>query len=307
MVKGAAIEVTNTENASEMSNDLIDWAYEHGIKKFFEQIEAKQLYKAMEEAGVKSITETDTKDTLCEKFLDAVEQDTNGPEGFLSKMSVKTLKAFVSILDFETDAEDQKQYSEDIADELLLNGTRLLLKPLDKNQLSKTATKLGLKHRETASRNAIEDLVLNQVFDGIVCEEPEKKEKKEKKEKTEKKKPNTRKSKTEKETSEKSEGKISREERDREIRENRPPLEKGITKDEIFQNYWANEIKDFCKENGIKTQGSKMDLIRRIVEFLDDPEKKGFTAKKRKRKAGSKKNAKKEKKTTDETKEEKDE
>jgi len=50
------------------------------------------------------------------------------------------------------------------------------------------------------------------------------------------------------------------------------PLEKGVTYDDIFQHYYVNEVRDFCKANGLKSSGKKKELINRILAFLNGEE-----------------------------------
>ncbi|KAG2386064.1 hypothetical protein C9374_003213 [Naegleria lovaniensis] len=273
-----ALSETKQDDVQELSNDLIDWAYEQGIKKFIGQLDASTLKKSMAEAGVKDIDANGTKEALGERFLDGVEQDEGGPEGFLSKMEIATLKNFVKILGFETDAKDQQQYAEDISDELLLNGTRMLFDFVDGDTLKHTAKKLNLKVPKSASKSVVQDILLNEVFPGLSPEEEEK-PKKEKKSKK----------------SSESSAKQTREEMNEKIKRERPDLPDCKTFDDIFQNYWVDELRDFCKKNDIKSQGNKKDLIKRIIAFNEDPNNKGFTEKKRKRKTG-KSSSKKEKK-----------
>eukprot|EP01089_Gocevia_fonbrunei_P021332 TRINITY_DN8245_c0_g1_i2.p1 TRINITY_DN8245_c0_g1~~TRINITY_DN8245_c0_g1_i2.p1 ORF type:complete len:322 (+),score=71.23 TRINITY_DN8245_c0_g1_i2:66-968(+) len=53
------------------------------------------------------------------------------------------------------------------------------------------------------------------------------------------------------------------------VSKKKKPIEKGITFDDIFQHYYAGEVKDWCKSHGLKTSGKKTDLIKRILDFLD--------------------------------------
>ncbi len=46
-------------------------------------------------------------------------------------------------------------------------------------------------------------------------------------------------------------------------------LKKGITYDEIFQHYYLEELRSFCKDNELKTSGTKKDLIKRILAFFE--------------------------------------
>jgi len=64
-------------------------------------------------------------------------------------------------------------------------------------------------------------------------------------------------------------------------------IEKGITFEDIFQHYYVNEVRDWCREHELKTSGKKGDLIKRILAFLDGDEeatKAGQKKKKREKK-----------------------
>jgi len=50
------------------------------------------------------------------------------------------------------------------------------------------------------------------------------------------------------------------------------PLEKGVTYDDIFQHYYVNEVRDYCKVNGLKSSGKKKELINRILAYLNGEE-----------------------------------
>jgi len=47
------------------------------------------------------------------------------------------------------------------------------------------------------------------------------------------------------------------------------PIEKGITYEDIFQHYYVEEVKDWCKAHNLKTSGRKKELIKRILDFLE--------------------------------------
>ncbi|KAH3766147.1 hypothetical protein Pelo_2032 [Pelomyxa schiedti] len=49
----------------------------------------------------------------------------------------------------------------------------------------------------------------------------------------------------------------------------KPPIEKGITKEELEQSYYIGELRQWCKDNRLRTTGcNKTDVIKRIVKFL---------------------------------------
>ena len=50
----------------------------------------------------------------------------------------------------------------------------------------------------------------------------------------------------------------------------RPPLTTNLTSEEFEQYYFLKEeLKDFCRSNGLRISGSKNDLEKRIIYFLD--------------------------------------
>jgi len=46
-------------------------------------------------------------------------------------------------------------------------------------------------------------------------------------------------------------------------------IAKGITYDDIFQHYYVDEVRDWCRSSGLKSTGKKSALIKRILAFLD--------------------------------------
>jgi guanyl-specific ribonuclease Sa len=74
----------------------------------------------------------------------------------------------------------------------------------------------------------------------------------------------------------------------------KPEIKKGITFDEIFQAYFLPELKDWCKQHGLKVTGNRRDIIKRILMFLDGDvvSTTPGSSKKRKRKGTQKKVAK---------------
>lgn len=47
------------------------------------------------------------------------------------------------------------------------------------------------------------------------------------------------------------------------------PIQKGITKQQLHDFYWAHELKEYCKQNNIPTHGKKTDIMQRIIKFLE--------------------------------------
>jgi len=63
--------------------------------------------------------------------------------------------------------------------------------------------------------------------------------------------------------------KTERQERDIEFSKEKKTIKKGISYQDIFQHYYVDEVQDYCKENGLKVSGTKPEIIKRIIAFLD--------------------------------------
>jgi hypothetical protein len=255
---------------------------------------------ALSDAGV--TMSSNNREHIEKHFAVSIETEEGGLEGFLRKLKQPTLEEFVKLLDFETDATAKDQFSYDIADEVLLLGTRLLVEKVPAATL-KEALKI-INKKVTGKKTELEDRLLNEAFPGIVEEEaPKTPSKKEKSATTptskESKKGRTTKNSTGEdyippESTEKTpkKAKKSKEEtpskspamKNAEIIQNRKPLEKGITYEDVFQGYWADELKDFCRKHNLKASGNKKELIRRILDWFDHPDHKGYTEKKKRKK-----------------------
>jgi len=64
--------------------------------------------------------------------------------------------------------------------------------------------------------------------------------------------------------------KLNREMLDAELRRNRPAIKSGISKDDLQNMYWIGELRDFCREEGIKISGRKTKVMDRILAFFVD-------------------------------------
>jgi len=67
------------------------------------------------------------------------------------------------------------------------------------------------------------------------------------------------------------------------IRANRKKIRAGITVDEIMGSYWVNELRDYCRAEGIQMSGRKADLAKKIVVYLKNPNERGYVPTKKAR------------------------
>jgi len=57
-----------------------------------------------------------------------------------------------------------------------------------------------------------------------------------------------------------------------EFSKKKKPIQKGVTYEDIFQHYYVGEVREYCKEKGLKTSGKKGVLIKRILAYLGGDE-----------------------------------
>jgi hypothetical protein len=250
------------ENKTKTVKAIVDHCYQRGVEKFVSSVLNVDIMKtALQEAG--ETVSNNSRDAVLKQFNDSIGTGEGGLEVFLTKLNQPTLEEFVKLLDFETDATTKDQFSYDIADEVLLLGTRVLIEKASAATLKDALKTIGKK--VSGKKAELEDRLLNEAFPGIIEENEEK----------------------DSETPKKSKSATPKQSpalKNAEIIQNRKPLEKGITYDEVFQGYWADELKDFCRKNGLRATSNKKDLIKRILNWFENPEEKGFPEKKRKKK-----------------------
>jgi hypothetical protein len=48
----------------------------------------------------------------------------------------------------------------------------------------------------------------------------------------------------------------------------KPEIKNGITSADLHNYYYSDELVAFCNKNGVKSSGTKKDLIKRIIGFF---------------------------------------
>jgi hypothetical protein len=245
------------------------------VKDFVGSLETKYLIQGLKESNIS------TKQTVREKwketFYDKIEED--GLEEFLKKMEINTLKIYVESLKFQTNAETKEELSKDINEEVIYSGSRNVLTRLTLLDLQKICKSLSLK-KSSSKLNCVNS-ILQTKYQGIQLDPSDNEEEEEGKDEsvavvTEKKKkkkkspsPSPVKTKKEEEEEEKYANKTKEE-----LMKIRPKIEKGITYLDLQDGYWAEELKEFCKEHGLGNKGTKPENIRKILKYLDNQSKK---------------------------------
>lgn len=181
----------------------------------------------------------------------------------ISKAKAETLRSVCTALEFETEDDVPKnELVDDINEEVIISGARAILNKLKSTEIKELCKTLEVRHTATKTKSI--DIMLHEAFPALEVEE----------EKAEK-------------------GKASEE-----LKANRKPIESGITADDLLQQYFIDELRQYCKDNGLTVGGKKSLIIKRIMSFLAGDRTttvKGYKLEKRKEKAEEKKKRKAEK------------
>jgi len=81
--------------------------------------------------------------------------------------------------------------------------------------------------------------------------------------------------------------KSKKEKKEEEPSKKKPAIKKGISKVDLRQHYYRDELIQYCKDNNLPTTGHVTHLINRIVDHLEGKPVKAATSKKRKAPATS--------------------
>jgi len=179
--------------------------------------------------------------------------DKEGAQDFLNEhASEDVLKAIAEALDVEPESEKKADLVAQIGTTLRHIGLEVYFNSFDVDLLHDVADDLKLKTHNTHNKRKL--------VDSIVTKKDVEKEPKAKKAKIEVGK--------------------------------KKPIEKGQTYQGIFQHYYANEVRDYCRDHGLKTTGNKSALIKRILAHFEGDESAKAGAKSGKGKKGTGKSKK---------------
>jgi hypothetical protein len=250
--------------------------FKSGVKDFVGSLETKYLIQGLKESNIS--TKQTLREKLKETFYDKIEED--GLEEFLKKMEIKTLKIYVESLKFQTNAETKEELSKDINEEVIYSGSRNVLTRLTLFDLQKMCKSLSLK-KSSSKLNCVNS-ILQTKYQGIQLDPSSDEEEEVVVEKSPSSKVKSETVKSEKESlvevnKTKKTPDVNTQEEDEkyanktkeELMKIRPKIEKGITYLDLQDGYWADELKDFCKENGLGNKGTKPENIRKILKYLD--------------------------------------
>lgn len=253
-------------NKKKMINSITDAIESSGVKNLLANIKRDDLTKVAEGAALELKEKDNAKSkAVLTKKLSAAIAK-EGVNDFLNEhCTVEVLKLIAA--DMDIDASDKKEdLVESIGDAVRKVGMETYFGSFDVDQLQDVAEDLGLKTHRTSNKRKLVDCIVNK--------------------KDAPKEPKAKKPKVE-------------------FSKKKKAIQKGSTYEDVFQHYYVGEVRDWCKEHGLKTSGKKGVLIKRILAFLEGDEE--STKAKPKTGGKGKSNGKAEKEQKDEAKEEEEE
>eukprot|EP01080_Neovahlkampfia_damariscottae_P004264 gene4264-7600_t len=232
-------------------------------EKFGEAVSEKATLKGINQ--LLGALEKDTCKVILEKYGEKVEHNSKikmqqsiqnaikdkGMDSVFKNQSLETLKKCIKGLSSKPKATKQSELAEELEDHIQIAGLREMLEQMKKPFITEVLEELKLK-KTGNKESGIERIVANAFPDLVTVEEKEEEKEEKKEEKKEKK---------EKKSTEKKE-------KEQKERPPVPPLKKGITYDQIFQSYYASELKDYCKKEKLLSHGNKQEMIKRILAYL---------------------------------------
>jgi len=222
-------------NKTTMVNEMAASVEHLGVKSLLSNMRREELVRLLEKADVK-LKEGESKNskTVVQRRLAAAIAQTNLHDFLTEHADEELLKALSEHLDLEPESEKKEALVTEVSAAVRQLGLEGYFSHFEVDQLHDVAEDLKLDTSKSSNkRKLVEAIILNQDV-----EKAAPKAKKPKGDGGKKKK----------------------------------PIEKGITFEEVFQHYYATEVRNWCKEHGLKTSGKKPELIKRILAFLEGDE-----------------------------------
>jgi len=249
-----------------MVTSISDAIESSGVKNLLANVKRADLRKVADQAKVDfKKLDNPNSKAVLSKKLAAAIAG-EGVNDFLSgHVSVDVLKTIAADLDVKS-SDKKEDLVEEIGSAVRRVGMETYFSSFDVDQLQDVADDLGLKTGKTNNKRKLVEC--------IVAKEDAPKEPKAKKAKVE-------------------------------FSKKKKAIQKGVTYEDVFQHYYVGEVRDWCKEHGLKTSGKKGVLIKRVLAFLDGDEETTKAHPAKGKKGGKANGAKKEEKEESKEEEEK--
>jgi len=216
-----------------MVRDVSESIEEAGIRALLTSLKREDLKKLISTEDVDWKKDNkNSKTVLVKKLLVSISKE--GINDYLTEhVETDLLKTIATDLGLEVNSDKKEELVKHIGDAVRVLGVESYFSSLNVDSLQDVCEDLKLKTGGTNNKRKL--------VESIVKNEDVPKEPKAKKAKVE-------------------------------FNKKKQPIKKGVTFDDVFQHYYVDEVRDWCKEHDIKTSGKKAVLIKRILAFLDGDE-----------------------------------
>lgn len=237
LLEGNGVKKTDAGGAKKKQcSTVMEKAEELGSAIFISRVtgDKETMKEALMALEGKKELEHDSKSKMTKDFKEHFKK-AQPPEKFFEKFDVNVLDKFCKAMEFQEEGgKDDK--IDGLCEELAIAGLRKMFETMAKEYVEEFANTLKLS--KAGSKKKVIDRILAEGYPHL-------------KEKAEEKAGKIRKTKEE-------------------LRAEAPDtkkIQKGITQSDLYQ-YYTEQLKDWLKEKGRLTGGSKKDMVKRILTYL---------------------------------------
>lgn len=240
-----ALHVTKHSNSRGKNvEEIMKWCTIHGERYLVDEADKEVLRAVLTDFNGKE-PETDARGKMQQELRELLK--THGQEAVFQKMKIETVDKLCAVFDFEEEG-DKGEKVNALLEEIVIHSAKDALNKMNKEFVSEFAATVGLP--KSLSKDSLIHKIIALAFPHMTEEEE-----------TEPKKKKGGKKGEEKEVEKEEEKPVEKK-----------PIEKGISQMDLYQ-YYVEDLVEYCKKNNIKHSGSKKDVIKRILTFLEDPSK----------------------------------
>jgi hypothetical protein len=223
--------IKSSKNKKSRVENILKFSKSKGVQEFFQELQKEDIRSCLEFLGI--TTPNDNKKTMTDTMKKEIKKEEE-IENFFKKLNEKILLEFCTSLRCQpSESMKKEQMIQLLMEEILILGYKICFHSMMKSFLVEVCEALDIKVSRKKKPELINDIIgLN--YPHLIGQtgEEEGEEKEEEKEKAE--------------------------------------FKKGVTFQELYDSYYTNELSDFLKKKEQKSSGTKKELIRRIISFLNE-------------------------------------
>jgi hypothetical protein len=225
-------EALNLEYEEKKDKEKIEIIVDHSFDVAVQDFVSAIPTNSLKSTLNQANVETEEMERKILKELYYVQIEKDGLEDFFKKMNKKSLEEFMEILNFSSTAKNIQEMAEDLSEEIYYTGSRYVLQKLKLIDLKLIGKSLTINNVHI--KDDLVNKILEQSYPNIKGEEKPTKQ--------------------------------------NIVVEKRAVIKKGVTHEELHQQYWVDELREWCKEHKLGYLGKKNDFIKRILEYFENLE-----------------------------------